>query len=34
MIVVVNKAGVVTSRFSSRDYRDRLSVDTVLKSLR
>jgi len=34
MIVVVNKAGVVTRRFSSRDYRDRPSVDTVLKSLR
>jgi hypothetical protein len=34
MIVVVDRAGAVTRRFSSRDYRNRPSVGAVLKQLR
>jgi peroxiredoxin len=34
MIVVVDGAGVVQRHFSSRDYRNRPSVDAVLKQLR
>ncbi len=31
---VIDANGVITHRFSSRDYRDRPSVESVLKALR
>ena len=34
IIFVIDAGGVITHRFSSRDYRDRPSVDSVLKALR
>ncbi len=34
IIFVIDAGGIVTHRFSSRDYRDRPSIDDVLKALR
>lgn len=34
IIFVIDAGGVVTHRFSSRDYRDRPSIDSVLEALR
>lgn len=34
IIFAIDPGGIITHRFSSRDYRDRPDVDTVLKALR
>ena len=34
IIFVIDAGGVITHRFSSRDYRDRPSVDSVIEALR